>query len=52
MKIEMNKIVTTFEIPNYTVIKSLGIVKGISVRSTRGMRAGFQTLVAVTLVSM
>lgn len=47
MSIDTNNIVTTLEIPNHSITKSLGIVRGISVRSRSlfgNIGAGFQTL--------
>ncbi len=33
MNISTNMVTTTFELPGYTIVKSLGVVRGISVRS-------------------
>lgn len=47
MTINRKMITTAFDIPNYSIVESLGIVRGISVRSPSlvgGMRAGIQTL--------
>jgi uncharacterized protein YbjQ (UPF0145 family) len=47
MAIEKSMITTTFELPHYKIVKSIGIVRGISVRS-RGLigsiGAGIQTI--------
>lgn len=46
MKIDSSMVTTAFELPGYTVVKSLGIVRGISVRSLSALgtvQAGLQT---------
>lgn len=47
MSIEKSMITTAFELPNYKVVKNIGIVRGISVRSRSifgSIGAGIQTI--------
>ncbi|HEV2601289.1 MAG TPA: heavy metal-binding domain-containing protein [Candidatus Babeliales bacterium] len=47
MKINVNMITTTFDLPGYRIVQSCGIIRGISVRSAGavgGFVAGLQSL--------
>ncbi len=47
MPVSNEMVTTTFDIPNHKIVKIVGVVRGISVRSTGalgGIKAGFQSM--------
>ncbi len=49
MPIQNEMVTTTFDLPGYKIVKTLGVMRGISVRSPGffgGIKAGFQSMSA------
>ncbi len=47
MKIGIEMVTTSFELPGYTIVRSLSVVRGVSVRSLnalKSLQAGLQTI--------